>query len=503
MKSVIRKGTNFRFLFFVFSVCIFLSQTSLAFQIQKIDDEEFARIVQKVQAKLNESNASAKFPGASVGFILPDGRTASVSSGVSDLQTKTLLKPTDKMPAGSIGKTFVAAATLQLVQEGKLNLDEKIERLLGREKWFAQLPNAKDITLRMLLNHTSGVPNHVDDKNFLKALFKNSEKDIRYEELIAYILNKKPLFSAGNGFSYADTNYILIGMIVEKATGKTLYDEITERILMPLKLSQTVPSNKNLLPQMANGYFQNKPIIVNGKFAVNPQWEWAGGGFASTPENLARWAQALYAGDVLWKNFLEEMLKGVKTNEGTEYGLGVEIARGKFGKSYGHDGEFPGYLSDMRYFPQQKIAVAVQVNSDENPETNKFMASAVDNFAQIIIGELFSQNLSDAEKSDLRQAAEDWLKLVDAGKFSESREGISAELKAKYTRENWQYALQPFLKKVGKVKSRKLKSILPTDSETFVIEFESSFSTLTPATETIILKREKDGKPHVASYSIK
>ncbi len=498
-----KKGVSFQFLFVAFSICGFLSQTSLAVQIQKIDDERFAQIVRKVQIKLNQSHAATKFPGATVGFVLPDGRFASVSSGVSDLETKAPLKPTDKMLAGSIGKTFVAATALQLVGEGKLNLDEKIERWFENEKWFAQLPNAKDITLRMLLNHTSGIPNHVDNKNFLKVLFKNSENDIRYEELIAYILNEKPLFAAGKGFNYADTNYILIGLIIEKATGNSLYDEVAGRILKPLKLDQTFPSNKNVLPQVANGYFQNKPIVVKGKFTVNPQWEWAGGGFASTAEDLARWARTLYSGDVLQKNLFEEMLKGVKTNEGTEYGLGVEIARGKFGKSYGHDGEFPGYLSDMRYFPEQKIAVAVQVNSDENPETNKFIASAVDDFAQIIIGELFSQNLSEKEKLEAQKKTEDWLKLVDAGKFAESWDSISAELKAKYTKEKWQSVLEPFLKKVGKFKSRKLKSIFSTDSETIAIDFESSFAKLLSANETIILKREKDGNRRVASYSIK
>jgi D-alanyl-D-alanine carboxypeptidase len=498
-----KKSASSRFLSVAFLICVFLSQTSQAFQVQKIDDEKFARIVKKVQAKLNESHASAKFPGATVGFVLPDGRFASVSSGVSDLEMKTPLKPTDKMLAGSIGKTFVAATALQLVGEGKLNLDAKIERWFENEKWFARLPNAKDITLRMLLNHTSGIPNHVDDENFLEVLFKNSDKDIRYEELIAYILGKKPLSAAGKSFNYADTNYILIGMIVEKATGKTLYDEITERILKPLKLSQTFPSNKNILPQVANGYFQNKPIIVNGKFTVNPQWEWAGGGFASTAGDLARWAQALYAGDVLQKNLLEEMLKGVKTSEGTEYGLGVEITKGKFGKTYGHDGEFPGYLSDARYFTEQKIAVAVQVNADENPQTNKFIASAVDDFAQIIIGELFNQNLMGAEKIEIQKTAEDWLKLVDAGKFAESWEGISVELKTKYTKENWQSVLQNFVKKIGKFKLRKIKSIVSTDSETIAIDFESSFAKLPSATETIILKREKDGKRRVASYSIK
>ena len=468
------------------------------------DDEKLAQILQKVQLKLDELHISSKFPGATIGFILPDGRYGSVSTGIADMETKTPLRPSDRLLAGSIGKTFVAAATLLLVQEGKLNLDDKIERWLGEEKWFGQLPNAKDITLRMLLNHSSGIQNHVDDSSFIKALFKNSAKDIKYEELIAYVLNKKPLFAAGKGYNYSDTNYILIGLIVEKATGEALYDEISNKILKPLKLDQTIPSNNLILPQVANGYFQNKPVIVGGKFIVNPQWEWAGGGFASTAEDLARWAKALYAGEVLQKKSLDEMLQSTTTGEGAGYGLGVEIVQSKWGKGYGHDGEFPGYLSDMRYFPKYKIAVAVQVNSDETPEVNKFLASAIDDFARIIIKETSNRELSEADKILLQKLTESWLKLIDTGKFGESWEELSADLKAKYAKEKWQSALQPFLGKVGKIKTRKFKTIDFSDpeTETVAVDFESSFTKFSTGFETVILELEKDGKWRVASYTI-
>jgi D-alanyl-D-alanine carboxypeptidase len=497
-----KKSAGLRLLFLTFVNCVLLTQATLAFQIQKTSDEKFAQILAKVQARLDELHNSLKIPGASVGFVLPDGRASSASTGFSDLETKTPLKTSDRLPAGSIGKTFVAAETLLLVQQGKLNLDEKIERWLGGESWFARLPNAKDITLRMLLNHSSGIPNHVDDKDFQKALFKNSARDIRYEELIAYVLNKKPLFTAGKDYHYADTNYILIGLIVEKATGKSLYEEITENFLKPLKLDHTIPSNALILPQTANGYFQNKRVIVNGKFLFNPQWEWAGGGFASTSEDLARWARALYEGEVLQAKYTDEMLNGTSVGEGVNYGLGVEIKQGKFGKSYGHDGEFPGYLSDMRYFPNYKIAVAVQVNADETPEANRFAATAVDDFAQIIIGELSGEKLTEAEKLQFQKTAENWLKLIHTGKFSESWEVISAQLKAKYAKENWGAALQPLLKKAGAFKSRKLKSVIYSDSETVAVDFESSFAKVPQASETVILKLEKDGVWRVASYTI-
>jgi D-alanyl-D-alanine carboxypeptidase len=485
-------------------VLLFVYAAALPAQAQSVEDEKLARILQKVQSRLDELRASLKFPGATVGFALLSGRSAAVSTGVADLETKTQLKPSDRLLAGSIGKTFVAAVTLLLVQEGKLNLDETIERWLGNEKWFGQLPNAKDITLRMLLNHSSGIQNHVEDESFLKAMFKSSGREIKYEELIAYVLNKKPLFAAGKGYSYADTNYILIGMIVEKATGKTLYNEVTERILKPLKLDRTIPSNSLTLPQVANGYFQNKPVMTGGKFTVNPQWEWAGGGFASTAEDLARWAKALYGGDVLQKASLEEMLQSTTTGEGAGYGLGVEIVQSKWGKSYGHDGEFPGYLSDMRYFPKYKLAVAVQVNSDETPEVSRFMASAINDFAQIIIQETSSRKLSEADKIKLQTLTESWLKLIDTGKFAESWEELSAELKAKYVKEKWQSIIQSLTGKVGKMKTRRFKSIDYSDpeAEMVAVDFESSFTKIQTASETIILKLEADGKWHLSSYSI-
>jgi CubicO group peptidase (beta-lactamase class C family) len=118
-------------------VLLFVCSTTLPVKAQNTveagrkttaDEEKLARILQKLQAKLDGFRVSSKFPGGSVGFALPDGRSGSVSTGVADVQTKQQLKPSDRLLAGSIGKTFVAAVTLLLVEEGKLNLDEKILR---------------------------------------------------------------------------------------------------------------------------------------------------------------------------------------------------------------------------------------------------------------------------------------------------------------------------------------------------------------------------------------
>ena len=165
-----------------------------------IDDVRFERICRAIQAKLDRSLSNTKIPGATVGFITADGRRTSFASGLRSLETRSPMQPSDPMYAGSIGKTFVAAVTLQLVTEGKLDLDTKIEHWLGDRAWFARLPNAKDITLRMLLQHSSGIPNHVEEKSFFKAAVKGVDRDIKYEDLLTFILDKKPLFPAVKGF---------------------------------------------------------------------------------------------------------------------------------------------------------------------------------------------------------------------------------------------------------------------------------------------------------------
>jgi D-alanyl-D-alanine carboxypeptidase len=355
-----------------------------------------AEIRQKVQARLQELRSEAEFPGATVGVVLPDGKSFSVSAGLADVESNTPLKPSDRMPSGSIGKTYVAAVMLQLVEEGRVRLDDRIERWFGRVPWFARLPNAREITLGMLMNHTSGIPEHVLKKEFIAKLREGPDKVWTPEELVAYVLDSKPLFPAGQGWSYADTNYILVGMVIERVTKNTYYNELGKRVLKPLKLRDTHPSVSRTLPGVITGYSRpNSPfgfegrVILDGKFIINPQMEWTGGGLISTSEDLARWAKALYEGRVIKKSSLDRMLAGVeaKTGPGDRYGLGVQIRQSDWGVSYGHGGWFPGYLSEMEYFPDHRIAIAVQFNTDFGRRIKKGLRQYIADVARIVMGE--------------------------------------------------------------------------------------------------------------------
>lgn len=326
-----------------------------------------------LQLKLDEWHKAGSFPGATLGVVLPNGESFGLAVGFSDRETKIPMKPTDRMLAGSVGKTFAAATALRLIKEGKIGLDDKIEKYLGREPWFARLPNAKDITVRQLMNHTSGLVRYEFKDQFTKDLTANPEKVWKPAELVAYLLDEKPPFEAGKGWNYSDTNYIVLGMIIEKVTGKKFYDEANRRLLKPLKLTDTIPQDGPRLKGVVQGYAgpNNKfggtdAMIVNGSFAINPQFEWTGGGYASTAQDLARWAKMFYEGKAFSPDLLPQVVDGVPApmlGRESKYGLGAIIRQTLVGTSYGHSGFFPGYMTDMMYFPEHKIAVAVQVNT--------------------------------------------------------------------------------------------------------------------------------------------
>jgi D-alanyl-D-alanine carboxypeptidase len=369
-----------------------LSITALGQQPARVSDT--STLKQSLQLKLEEWHKAGTFPGATLGVVFANGESFGLAVGYSDRATKTPMKPNDRMLAGSVGKTFAAATALQLIKQGKIGLDDKVEKYLGGEPWFPRLPNAKDITVRQLMNHTSGLVRYEFKDQFTKDLTANPEKVWKPAELVAYLLDEKPPFEAGKGWDYSDTNYIVLGMIIEKVTGKKFYDEANRRLLKPLKLSDTIPQDGPRLKGLVQGYAgPNNPfggkdeMIQDGKFAINPQFEWTGGGYASTSLDLARWATMLYEGKAYSPDLLPQVLDGVPApmlGRETRYGLGVIIRKTAGGTSYGHSGFFPGYLTDMMYFPDQKIAVAVQVNTSVGRSLGKPLTRVLAEVVEVV-----------------------------------------------------------------------------------------------------------------------
>jgi D-alanyl-D-alanine carboxypeptidase len=140
---------------------------------------------ERVRARLEQLRTEFGFPGITAAATFRKGRSFTVSVGLADVESARALKPQDRMLAGSTGKTFVAAAALKLVEEGKLTLDEPASKRLGSEPWFKRLPNAESLTVRHLMRHTSGIPEHVLDPEFLNAIKANPRRVWRPSELLA------------------------------------------------------------------------------------------------------------------------------------------------------------------------------------------------------------------------------------------------------------------------------------------------------------------------------
>lgn len=377
-------------LLFVFTVNVF------AFSAEE-NEKNYKLLKQKIQTKLDEWHKNAKFSGATVGVTLSNGKSFGLAVGYSDREKKTPMKPDDYMLAGSVGKTYVAALALQLVSEQKIDLDAKIEKYLGKEKWFERLPNAKDITVRQLMNHTSGLVRYEFNPNFVKDLLKNPYKQWKPEEQVAYLFGSKAPFEAGKGWNYSDTNYIVLGMIIEKVSGKNYYDLVKKRVLKPLKLKRTKPQTSPTIKGLVQGYAGkgnpfggNDEMIKDGKLSFNPAFEWTGGGMVSTAEDLSLWAKAMYEGKAFSKYALKEMLEGVESPQlgrNSKYGLGVIIRPTSKGLTYGHSGFFPGYFTEMMYFPKEKIAIAVQVNSSVPKDVGRPLGRTIIEVFEIIESE--------------------------------------------------------------------------------------------------------------------
>jgi D-alanyl-D-alanine carboxypeptidase len=327
----------------------------------------------RIQARLDSLHRAGAFIGATVGVVLPDGRSMSLASGLSDTAQRSQLRPEQRMLAGSTGKTFFAALAYQLVRDGRLDLDTPISHWLGREPWFDSLPNARQITVRQLMNHTSGLVRYELNPRFLADLKAQPDRSFSPVEEVRYLFGTTAAFAAGQGWDYSDTNYIVLAMILERVMGTRAYDEIERRFLGPLRLRGTIPSDRRDLPGLSQGYAgSDNPmgdfdaVLHEGRYRMNPQFEWAGGGYASTAIDLARWARALYGGTVVDTTLLRaQVLPGVSApmlGPTTRYGLGVIIRQTPHGAAWGHSGFFPGYLSEMRWYPEQRVAIAVMVN---------------------------------------------------------------------------------------------------------------------------------------------
>ncbi|MDM5152784.1 serine hydrolase domain-containing protein [Bacillus sp. DX1.1] len=277
------------------------------------------------------------------------GKTWSYAAGIADLSTKKPMKTDFRFRIGSVTKTFTATVVLQLAGENRLNLDDSIE------KWLPGVIqgngyDAKQITIRQILNHTSGIAEYSRSKDFD---LMDTKKSYTAEELVKMGISLPPDFAPGKGWSYSNTGYVLLGILIEKVTGNSYAEEIENRIVEPLELSNTfLPGNSSVIPgtKHARGYVQpDGASELKDVTYYNPSMGRSAGEMISTASDLNKFFSALLGGKLLKENEQKQMFTSVPTGGkdfGDGYGLGIYETKLPNGVSvWGHGGSIPGFCT--------------------------------------------------------------------------------------------------------------------------------------------------------------
>lgn len=276
--------------------------------------------------------------------------------GLADVKEKAPITTETKFRIGSVTKQFVAAAIMKLSEEGKLAIGDPLA------KYFPDLPNAKEITLKNLLTHTSGLASYTERGDF----FGGVTKPIEPAALIASMQKDKPEFAPGTKFKYCNSGYFLLGEIVAKVSGKSLADYLRSALFEPLGMKDTgIYVNANPPAGAAKGY-----AVANDKSTPALDWDmsWAGGAGAiySTVGDLFRWTEALHAGRVVNAASLKEMTTPYPLPpdvDPSSYGFGLVISDFEGLPAVWHNGGLQGWSSNVVWLPGQKVVLVALANA--------------------------------------------------------------------------------------------------------------------------------------------
>ena len=327
----------------------------------------------RLQATLDKVRVKLAIPGVSATVLFPDGTSWTGASGLAVVATKTPVTPETTFAYASMSKTFLSAVILELVGEGRLKLSDSAAALLP-----AGLPIAVDrrITIGMLLDHTSGLADYFLNPKIDAVLQRAPARAWTPADALRFV--GKRLSPPGRAWHYSNTNYLLLGLIAGRVTGRPLAAEIRDRLLDPLGLSsiwyQAVEDGR---PTLAHGYRFNgtkttaRPIDLADGTGVAPFRSVVtaadgAGSLAGTSGDLARWARALYSGDVLGPVgtglLLSDFNKTTGYLPGVSYGFGVQALSIDGHISLGHSGRLLGFQGAVRHFSVDGFTIAVLTN---------------------------------------------------------------------------------------------------------------------------------------------
>lgn len=317
---------------------------------------------------VEQSFNEMQVPGAIIGVWMSGYEPWKKAIGVADMTTNAPIRLDDKMRIGSVTKTFTGTVLLQLVDEGKISLSDKLS------KYFPDFPNGDNITIEEVGNMTSGIYNYSEDESWANSMLKDLNRSYTPLELIDVAKSHNPYFAPGTAMHYSNTNFILLGLIIEKLTGNSLQTEFQNRILKPLGMNNTdFAVNSDFPDPHAAGYIymdstSTTPMDIT---SMNPSWGWAAGSMISTLDDISLYAKPLATGKLISARSQTDRLKWGKTfyppsgswaNKPLNYGFAI----GDFDGAIGHNGGIPGFNTFMGYIPEKDAVIIVLVNMQDN-----------------------------------------------------------------------------------------------------------------------------------------
>lgn len=321
---------------------------------------------------ITRAMSEARIPGAMIGIWSPQGEYVK-AFGVADTATGAPMKPDFHSRIGSVTKTFTATAVLQLVEQDKVRLDDPISRYLDG------VPGGEAITVRQLATMRSGLPDYLENPEFQRAVMMDPGRDFTPAELLGWAFAKPVEFPPGQRYQYSNTNYILLGLLIEKVSGRRLADYLAQHIFSPLALGHTsFPTGTQFPDPHPQGYTDpiqpgGPPVNATG---FGASYTWAAGAVISTLDDMRTWLPVLAGGSLLSPELQRQRLQsppGSGLPPGIGYGIGVLLADGWIG----HNGSVPGYQTVAVHLPQRAITVVIMVNTDITPAQGKQPSTAL------------------------------------------------------------------------------------------------------------------------------
>jgi CubicO group peptidase (beta-lactamase class C family) len=314
----------------------------------------------QVDNYLKEEMDRHRIPGAALLVVQTNQIVKRTAYGVANLELKAPTTPETVFEIGSVTKQFTAACILFLQQDGKLSVEDKISTHLRHSPASWQ-----DITVRHLLTHTSGIKSYTGLDGY--ELRKHLTQDEFIDAIGAYPLE----FAPGNGWKYCNTGYNLLGFIVENVSGKSFWDFLSERVLTPLGMTSTTKRLPSLIvANRASGYEQTNHVWINRDYDLTDVF--SAGALLSTIDDLAKWNDSLDTGRLLTAATRKQMWTPTTLQDGgvKPYGYGWRIDNVEGHSNVGHGGSTSGFSATIQKFPEDRLAVILLTNTDEQIATD-------------------------------------------------------------------------------------------------------------------------------------